>query len=193
VDCWTASSFFPIPNVSIPASELKKSELLSIHKMSAKWEEIVAHKQSELQSRIPKAWLLPSNLLPPLDPPQSLLSIPSKAVPSILTPKEFSLTSSHDATSLAKAIRDRKLTAEEVAIAFCKRAAIAQQVCFCLTEIFFEQGIERAKWLDKELERTGKVVGPLHGVPVSLKDTFKVKGYDCTVGVFLCLYYLKGQ
>lgn len=39
----------------------------------------------------------------------------------------------------------------------------------CLTEIFFDEGIERAKWLDQQLQTTGKVVGPLHGLPVSLK------------------------
>lgn len=153
--------------------------------MPAKWEDIAASKQSQLKSRIPKEWLLSPDLLPAPNSSQSLLSIPSKAVPSILTPKELSLTDFHDATSLAEAIRERKLTAEEVAIAYCKRAAIAQQVCNCLTEIMFEEGIKRAKWLDTELRRTGKVVGSLHGVPVSLKDTFKVKGYDSSIGKFL--------
>lgn len=168
---------------SIEESILRPYPNLDRSKMPALWEEITAQKQSQLKSRIPKEWLLSPDLLSPPNSSQSLLSIPVKAVPSILTPREFSLTSSHDATSLAQAIRERKLTAEEVAIAYCKRAAIAQQVCFCLTEIFFEEGIERAKWLDQEFRKTGKVVGPLHGVPVSMKDTFKIKGYDSSIGM----------
>ncbi|KAL2075401.1 hypothetical protein VTL71DRAFT_344 [Oculimacula yallundae] len=139
---------------------------------------IAQRKRTELQSRIPSAWLLKS--LPPPD----VLDV--RAIPQtcgILSSHELSITSSHDATSLAEAIRSRKLTAEEVTHAFCKRAAVAQQVCNCLTEIFFNDAIERAKFLDAEYERTGKTVGPLHGVPISLKDSFKVKGYDASIGI----------
>jgi hypothetical protein len=34
----------------------------------------------------------------------------------------------------------------------------------CLTEIFFDQALERARYLDKYLIEKGKPVGPLHGV-----------------------------
>lgn len=33
------------------------------------------------------------------------------------------------------------------------------------------------------LQKTGKPVGPLHGLPISLKDSFKVMGYDASIGV----------
>jgi len=139
---------------------------------------IARRKQAERQSRIPKEWLLPS-----LPSPSTLdvRSIPRTC--GILTSKELEITENYDATSLAQAIKSRALSAEAVTISFCKRAAIAQQVCNCLTEIFFTDAIERAKYLDKELQRTGKTIGPLHGVPVSLKDSFKVKGYDASIGI----------
>ncbi|KAJ5766226.1 uncharacterized protein N7511_003842 [Penicillium nucicola] len=70
----------------------------------------------------------------------------------------------------------------ELTTAFCKRAAISQQVNKCLTEIFFERAIQRAKNLDEILARTGEVIGPLHGIPVSVKDRFDVEGVDTTVG-----------
>jgi amidase len=144
----------------------------------ALWVAIARRKQAERQARIPKAWLLSSS-----PPPDALdvRSIPGSS--GILTPAELAITENYDATALADAIRSRRVTAEQVTIAFCKRAAIAQQVCNCLTEIFFEDAIERAKFLDKEYKRTGKTVGPLHGVPVSLKDSFKVKGYDASIGI----------
>jgi Asp-tRNA(Asn)/Glu-tRNA(Gln) amidotransferase A subunit family amidase len=44
-----------------------------------------------------------------------------------------------------------------------------------LTEMFFDQALVRAQELDRHLAETGKPVGPLHGIPVSLKDSFKVK------------------
>ena len=39
----------------------------------------------------------------------------------------------------------------------------------CLTEIFVDRALERARELDEMLSRTGKIVGPLHGLPISLK------------------------
>lgn len=46
----------------------------------------------------------------------------------------------------------------------------------------FEYARVRAKQLDDHLANSGKVVGPLHGLPLSLKDQFSVKGYDTTIG-----------
>lgn len=144
----------------------------------AAYKTIALQKQREQHARIPKAWVLPT-----LPPPSQLdvCSIPRTC--GILTKKELEITEHHDATSLAHALRSRQLTAHDVTLAFCKRAAIAQQLTQCLTEIFFSEALERAKWLDEELARTGNLIGPLHGVPVSLKDSFKVKGYDSSIGV----------
>lgn len=51
-----------------------------------------------------------------------------------------------------------------------------------MTEIFFEQAISDAKTIDYQYATTGKPAGPLHGLPISLKDNFNIKGYDTTVG-----------
>lgn len=66
--------------------------------------------------------------------------------------------------------------------AFCKTAAIAHQINNCLHEIFFDQALERAAWLDAQFSSQGVTVGPLHGLPISLKDQFHVKGVDTTMG-----------
>lgn len=144
------------------------------------WQEIAARKQAERASRIPQEWVVPASSLPSPD------TLDVRRVPStsrILSQRELHITSAHDAVSLAAALRARTYSAEEVSLAFCKRAAVAQQLCNCVTEIFFAAALDRARWLDGELARTGTPVGPLHGVPVSLKDTFKVKGYDSSIGI----------
>jgi Asp-tRNA(Asn)/Glu-tRNA(Gln) amidotransferase A subunit family amidase len=52
----------------------------------------------------------------------------------------------------------------------------------CLSDAFFDEAIESAKALDDHLNRTGQLKGPLHGLPISLKDNFNIKGKDSTVG-----------
>jgi hypothetical protein len=54
----------------------------------------------------------------------------------------------------------------------------------CLTEIFVDRALERAAWLDEQLKSTGKVVGPLHGLPVSLKDQIRIKGLETVMGTW---------
>lgn len=51
-----------------------------------------------------------------------------------------------------------------------------------MTEILFEDAIEQAKQLDTDFAETGKLKGPLHGIPITLKDQFNVKGVDTTLG-----------
>lgn len=129
------------------------------------WQDIVADKKAEQLSRIPKEWHLElvgqSNTATDLRP----LAWTS----GLLSDRELEITSSHDATSLLAKIADRSYTSVEVVTAFCKRAAIAHQVANCLTEIMFAEAIAEAEKLDAEYERTGKTVGPLHGLPMTFK------------------------
>ena len=46
----------------------------------------------------------------------------------------------------------------------------------------FDKALHTARELDKNLKETGSVKGPLHGLPISLKDQFHVEGYDTTMG-----------
>lgn len=51
----------------------------------------------------------------------------------------------------------------------------------CLTETFFEQAEKRARYLD-DLRVKGGPLGPLHGLPVSLKDSYQVEGTEACIG-----------
>lgn len=52
----------------------------------------------------------------------------------------------------------------------------------CLTETLFHEALARAKQLDDVYASTGKPVGRLHGLPVSLKDCFVTPPYPSSVG-----------
>lgn len=47
----------------------------------------------------------------------------------------------------------------------------------------FTTALEQARKLDDHLQRSGRLVGPLHGLPVTVKDTFDIKGVDSTAGI----------
>lgn len=94
----------------------------------------------------------------------------------------------HDATSLVRLIARQHFSAVEVLRAFCHAATIAQDLTNCLTEIFYEEGLQRAAELDEYLAQTGKVVGPLHGLPVSIKDHILVTGKDTSTGYVAWAY-----
>ena len=131
------------------------------------WEAVRDEKRAEQLSRIPALW----RLQPSQFPVKGAVDLrPLAAASGILTERELEITGEkYDATSLAAEISKGIFTATETVTAFCKRAAICQQLCNALTEIFFSDAIEKAKKLDDYFKETGKTVGPLHGLPMTFK------------------------
>ncbi|PYI21446.1 alpha-glucosidase [Aspergillus violaceofuscus CBS 115571] len=146
------------------------------------WRVIVAHKRKQLDSQIPSAWRLTDAFRASLPANGHLLAFDPVAKSNILTPEELDLTENYTAGQLLQRLAWGDVSSVAVTTAFCKRAAVAQQLTSCLTEHFFERALERARYLDDYLMREGRVVGPLHGLPVSLKDSFRVEGIDTSVG-----------
>lgn len=145
------------------------------------WKPSVHRKRAAQHSSIPTAWHLPASAL--TNPPSS--SIDAIRASGLLSPDELAWTETTDLRDLVSLVASRRVTSLQLTTAFCKRAAIAQQLTKCLTEIFFERALNRARELDDHLESTGNVIGPLHGVPVSIKDRFDIQGVDSTVGMHL--------
>ncbi|KAF1829629.1 amidase [Decorospora gaudefroyi] len=143
-----------------------------------KWQPVAQRKKEEQHGRIPSEWRLSSLPTPDVT---NYMDIPRKC--GLLTAAELSISEQYDAVALAKAIRGKKLKCIDVTTSFCKRAAIAHQLTNCLTEIFFDDALKRASELDAHLASGKAPLGPLHGIPVSLKDTFKVRGHDASIGL----------
>ncbi|CUA73351.1 Acetamidase [Aspergillus nidulans FGSC A4] [Rhizoctonia solani] len=79
-------------------------------------------------------------------------------------------------TSLVHArLTDRSFLASDATYA-------AQELTNCVTEVMFTQVLARAHGLDAHILQTGEVVGPLHGIPVNIKDHICVKGEDTATG-----------
>jgi amidase len=142
------------------------------------WEELVEKKRKALASLIPEKWRIPIEKLP-ASSQRSVISYGETS--GLLSVEEMDITQL-TIEELARKIASREYSAVQVCEAFCHRAAIAHQLVNCLLEIFFDAAIQRAKELDDYLYKTGKTVGPLHGVPVSLKDQFRVRGVECSMG-----------
>ncbi|KAL2367015.1 hypothetical protein RJZ56_000102 [Blastomyces dermatitidis] len=142
------------------------------------WEAVGAAKREELLSSIPAEWIISADIFPPATQ-TDVTSFPKTS--GWFTASELEITGSTAAEILAKTTTGA-WSAEAVTRAFCKRAAAAHQLTNCLSETLFPEALKDAKALDAHLAATGKPVGPLHGLPVSLKDNFNVIGKDSTLG-----------
>ncbi|KAJ1305475.1 hypothetical protein OPQ81_000482 [Rhizoctonia solani] len=145
--------------------------------MEVDWEAVAVRKREDRANRLkPYAhWSLGD-----LAPPPSHKNVTS-IVHTRLTDRERSFLAS-DVTDLSHRLATKECTALEVTTAFCKATYAAQELTNCVTEVMFTQALARAQELDDHLLKTGQVVGPLHGVPVSIKDHIFVKGEDTATG-----------
>lgn len=142
------------------------------------WQDISAKAKQAVLDAIPEQWRLTPDKLPP-DSQLDVTGFPSQC--GLLSGLELDITDSF-AVDIVQKIASGEWKAEDVTRAFCKRAAIAHQLVNCLTVVFFDEAIEQAKALDEYYAKNGKVKGPLHGLPVSLKDNFSLKGKVSSVG-----------
>ncbi|KAL2312851.1 Amidase [Schizosaccharomyces pombe] len=143
--------------------------------MTIDWRQIAAKYCAHRDGSIPEPFKIKTL---PKDTVLNVTKIPSEC--GLLTPKEIELTEKYDATALAEMIKDRKVTSVELVTAFCKRAAIAQQLVNCVNELFYEEALARAAELDEYYAKMGSLVGPLHGVPVSVKEHISIKNHTAT-------------
>lgn len=141
----------------------------------AEWEIKAEKCQQRTKDSMKPEWLVPEDQLPPADQ----LDVATFAETSkLLSPKELEITHL-TAAELVSRMAAGSLTAVETVTAFLKRAHIGQQLLNFAVEFIVDDALTRAAELDEHFKSTGKIVGPLHGVPISVKEHVGIKGRTC--------------
>lgn len=144
--------------------------------MSSSWESRAAEKRKAIDESIPVKWRLKT-----IPSPEEQKDITGPCIQRFLDPKEIEITET-DVVGIAEKIAHGIWSAVEVLEAFCHRASLAHQFVNCLLETFFDAARANAKALDDYYAKNNKTIGPLHGVPISLKDQVHVKDVETTMG-----------
>jgi amidase len=99
---------------------------------AASWQEAAAAKRQERQASVPKEWLLPASVLkgvhlgPDSGTDVLALDIPGRS--GLLSELDLAITEKYSCRDLLQKLAAQELTSAQVTLAFCKRAAIAQQL-----------------------------------------------------------------
>ena len=159
--------------------------------MLSVWQEKVAEARRVRDRSLPPDTFFTEDELSSL--PLNVAGVPGSC--GKLSLSELEITERYDATQLLELLRSRTLTAREVLSAYMRRAAIAQHLVStshslfirtssltlgqtnCLTELLPE-AYEAADACDAYLKTEGRPIGPLHGLPVSVKEQFSVGGHN---------------
>lgn len=140
------------------------------------WQDRAESKRRNILASIPQEYVH-SELSHSLEDTASVQDVPK----SYLTNDELDITSL-DVITLLSAIASKRYSAAQVLNAFTHRAAIAHKLLHCSLDMPYPQALRRAKKLDSHLAETGKTIGPLHGLPISVKDQIRVRGTETTCG-----------
>lgn len=85
------------------------------------------------------------------------------------------------ATEQARLIKERQVSAADLLNAFIDRYEQHNDVLNAIVITAFDQAREKAAAADQALEK-GENWGPLHGLPMTIKDNIEVAGMRCTGG-----------
>lgn len=139
------------------------------------YQQVAENKAKSLINEIPKEWILET--IPTADEEPNALKYLNRTLPK----SETDITNK-TAAQLLELQTSGKLTAYEITFAFCHRTALLHQLTNCCTEIFFDKAFENAKKLDDYFAENGKLVGKLHGIPISLKDQINLPDITTAIG-----------
>jgi aspartyl-tRNA(Asn)/glutamyl-tRNA(Gln) amidotransferase subunit A len=78
-------------------------------------------------------------------------------------------------------LQAREISSQSLTTLMLERALERNPEINCFIEIFADTALQHAQQMDRELE-AGNWRGPLHGIPVAVKDIFDFPGYCATAG-----------
>lgn len=149
------------------------------------WQEVAKTAQDHRDASI-------RQLEPPVPQIHAQLPLDRTEIPkSLLTAEEVAITETPP-EELVAYLATGKYTSTVVANAFLRRAGIAQTLTNCITELLPEQARVRSKFLDGYYKKYGRPIGPLHGLPISVKEHIGMKDLGLNAG-FISWWDQKGK
>ena len=85
-------------------------------------------------------------------------------------------------TELKQGLNEGLFTSEEVVLTYIHRTIEVGIPLEAVTDVNFEEALRVARECDKQ-RKEGTASGLLHGIPISVKDNFHMKGFDATCGM----------
>ncbi|KAJ4295566.1 hypothetical protein N0V90_007579 [Kalmusia sp. IMI 367209] len=138
------------------------------------WKKIALAKKERELEKIPEEWRLARNLI---EESRKRKTIAGAFIEGLLDQETIRITRL-DPVDIVNSTSNGSLSAYDVVKAFSKRAAYGHQMSLNLLEVGFDVALDRARELDRHFQKHGKPIGPLHGLPITLKDHFHVKGME---------------
>ncbi|KAL8827837.1 MAG: hypothetical protein Q9170_006856 [Blastenia crenularia] len=157
---------------------------------SASWQDIASKAQDLREASI-------SRVQPSVpDVPSDISNNVTENPKYLLTTEEVVLTQTSP-EDLVASLAFGKVSSVTVVNAFLRRAGIAQKLVHttntnCLTELLPEEALDRARYLDNYLHEHKQPIGPLHGLPISVKEHIGMKGKGLNGG-FVSWWDHKGE
>lgn len=139
------------------------------------WEIAAENCQKITRNSLNQDWLLPEDQLPPAE---QLNVADFVETCGFLTTRERDITNT-SAVDLVQQMAAGSLTAVDTVTAFLKRAHVVHQLTNFATEFLVDAALETAAELDAHFKATRKIKGPLHGIPISVKEHISIKGLIC--------------
>ncbi|KAK3349053.1 amidase signature domain-containing protein [Lasiosphaeria hispida] len=153
------------------------------------WQEIAARKREADVAKIPAQWILPPSVVAEAKLQRNIVGA---FIDRFLDSDTRRLTAM-DVSELLQHMGSGSVTATQVVTAFCKRAAVVHQLTQNMLEICFDLAKDRAEELDLYFQTHKKLIGPLHGIPLTLKDQFHVKGVETSMAFVGWIGTFEGQ
>jgi hypothetical protein len=98
--------------------------------VSQEWQALIDEKRAQREASIPSKWRIPKHVADKVSPTASVSAFELLDETDILSKEDREITELHDATALLELLAAGKVSSLAVTTAFCKRAAIAQQLVF---------------------------------------------------------------
>ncbi|KAG8158088.1 hypothetical protein KVR01_011849 [Diaporthe batatas] len=141
------------------------------------WRSKAQQKRNAILAAIPEEWHIPKSTL---DTAPADLTSPG-FIQQFLSPGEIEITEAPVSGILARTTTGT-WSAAAVTSAFAHRAAVAHQLTGCVSEFLLAPALAAASALDAHFARHRAPLGPLHGLPVSLKDSVDLEGVGTSLG-----------